>query len=190
MPATSASSPTASPPANNGPSAIVDTSLGSFTIQLYPSYAPKTVANFISLAKSGFYDHVVWHRIVPGFVIQTGDPNTKNGGGDRDSWGQGTSGTSVPFEGPPGNPLTNIAGSVAMASTGARVGGECQFYINLVNNPSLNGNYAVFGQVTSGMDVVNALAAVSFHTSPSSPYYGQPTDPSQALVLSVRIVGA
>lgn len=164
--------------------ALICTNLGQIEVELYPQDAPKTVANFISLAQQNFYNDLVWHRIVPGFVIQSGDPNTKNGGGVRSAWGQGTSGTSVPFE---NSTLTNVAGSVAMASTGAGVGGSSQFYINLVSNPSLNGNYAVFGQVISGMSVVNAIAAVPTYTSSSSPYYQQPVTPSSAYIISVTI---
>src|SRR6266849_9005861 len=84
--------------APKGTYAKINTSLGCIEVQLYPSAAPKTVANFVNLSQTGFYNNLVWHRIVPGFVIQTGDPNTRNGGGNKTAWGQGTSGTNVPFE--------------------------------------------------------------------------------------------
>jgi cyclophilin family peptidyl-prolyl cis-trans isomerase len=149
-------------------------------VQLFPASAPKTVANFVGLAKSGFYDNLVWHRIVPGFVIQTGDSKTKNGGGDRSLWGQGTSGTSVPFENDP--TLHNSAGYVAMASTGAGVGGSSQFYINLVDNSAaLDGKYAVFGIVINGMSVVQALGNIATNSSQ------QPVDASKAMMVSVTI---
>ena len=74
------------------------TTKGMIVVELYNNSAPKTVTNFVNLAKSHFYDNLVWHRIIPNFVVQTGDPNTKNGGGDRNTWGQGTSPQSVPFE--------------------------------------------------------------------------------------------
>jgi len=186
---TPCSSPTTSATTSGSSSeyALICTNLGLIEVELYLQDAPKTVANFISLAQAGDYNDLVWHRIVPGFVIQTGDPGTKNGGGNRSTWGQGDSGSNVPFEGPPANNLTNIAGSVALASTGAGVGGASQFYINLVNNPSLDGNYAVFGQVIGGMSVVNALAAVPIYTSSSSPYYDQPTSADSAYIVSVTI---
>jgi cyclophilin family peptidyl-prolyl cis-trans isomerase len=173
--------------------ALICTNLGLIEVELYPQYAPKTVANFISLAQAGDYNDLVWHRIVPGFVIQTGDPNTKNGGGDRSTWGQGDSGSNVPFEGPPNNNLTNIAGSVALASTGAGVGGASQFYINLANNAELNGNYAVFGQVINGMSVVNSLASVPLVDSTScksaSPTATacEPSDAASAYIVSITI---
>src|SRR5271155_3028176 len=143
-PCTSSSS-TSSTSGANGTYALICTNLGLIEVQLFPDQTPKTVANFVSLADSGFYNDLVWHRIVPGFVIQVGDPATKNGGGNRTTWGQGTSGTNIPFE---NSSLSNTIGTIAMASTGAGVGGSSQFYINLADNSaSLDGKYAVFGQV-------------------------------------------
>jgi cyclophilin family peptidyl-prolyl cis-trans isomerase len=127
-------------------------------VELFAQLTPKTVANFVNLSESGFYDNLVWWRIEPGFVIQTGDPTTRNGGGNRNTWGQGTSGVSIPFE--YSASLHNYAGYLGMASTGAGVGGSSQFYINLANNTSLDGKYAVFGKVVSGMAVVQAIGAV------------------------------
>jgi cyclophilin family peptidyl-prolyl cis-trans isomerase len=179
-PATSTSSGGA-----NGTYALICTNLGLVEVQLFPADAPQTVANFVKLANEGFYNDLVWHRIVPGFVIQAGDPNTKNGGGNRSTWGQGTSGTNIPFE---NNSLPEAVGALAMASTGSKVGGSSQFFINLVDNAaSLDGNYAVFGQVINGMSVVNALAKVPTNTTQSSPEYQQPLNPSQAYIVSVTI---
>jgi len=134
------------------------TTLGSFEVELFNNSAPKTVSNFLTLAKSGFYDNLTWHRIEKGFVIQIGDPNTRNGGGNRSLWGQGTSGTSVPFEYDPS--LHNYVGYLAMASTASKAGGSSQFYINLANNTRLDGNYSVFGRVISGMDAVYSIGNV------------------------------
>ena len=179
-PATSTSSGGA-----NGTYALICTNLGLIEVQLLPADAPQTVANFVSLANSGFYNDLVWHRIVPGFVIQAGDQNTKNGGGNRSTWGQGGSSTSVPFE---NSSLSNTSGTIAMASTGAGVGGRSQFYINLVDNSKgLDGNYAVFGQVINGMSVANALAKVSTNTNSTSPEYQQPINPASAYIVSVTI---
>jgi cyclophilin family peptidyl-prolyl cis-trans isomerase len=180
-PATSTSSGGA-----NGTYALICTNLGLIEVQLFPSDAPKTVANFVSLANQGFYTDLVWHRIYAGFVIQAGDPTTKNGGGNRSTWGQGTSGTNIPFE--TNSILHNTAGTIAMASTGAGVGGSSQFYINLADNSaSLDGKYTVFGTVINGMSVVNALAKVPIITDQSSPQYDQPVDPSSAYIVSVTI---
>src|SRR2546428_6936770 len=75
--------------APKGTYAKINTSLGCIEVQLYPSAAPKTVANFVNLSRTGFYNNLVWHRIVAGFVIQTGEPNTRKGGGDRSLLGNG-----------------------------------------------------------------------------------------------------
>src|SRR5713226_4601366 len=134
--------------------ATLDTTNGTIVVELYRAQAPKTVNNFVSLAQSNFYSYLVWHRIIATFVIQTGDPNTKNGGGDRNTWGQGTSGQSVPFE--YDSSLHNNVGYVAMASTGVGVGGSSQFYINVHDNSAaLDSKYAVFGKVIAGMDAAN-----------------------------------
>jgi len=139
-----------------------NTTLGSFDVELFYSLAPDTVANFVSLVDQGFYNGLVWHRIVPGFVIQTGDPTTRDGGGQRDTWGESGSCTYIPFEYAPS--LHNDEYYLGMASTGAGVGGSSQFYINLANNTSgsgnLDGKYAVFGKVINGTSVVQALGNV------------------------------
>src|SRR6266852_3052101 len=137
--------------------ATLNTTNGTIVVELYRAQTPQTVSNFVNLASQHFYDNLVWHRIIANFVIQTGDPNTKNGGGDRNTWGQGTSPQSVPFE--YDSSLHNNVGYVAMASTGAGVGGSSQFYINVNDNSAaLDGKYAVFGKVIVGMDAANALA--------------------------------
>lgn len=138
--------------------ARINTTLGSFDVELFNSLTPKTVANFVSLVNQGFYNSLVWHRIEPGFVIQTGDPMTRNGGGVRTDWGTNSSGVYIPFEYAPS--LSNKVGYLGMASTGSGVGGSSQFYINLANNTSLDGHYAVFGKVVTGMSVVQALGSV------------------------------
>jgi cyclophilin family peptidyl-prolyl cis-trans isomerase len=167
--------------------ATVNTSKGSFEIELFSSAAPKTVANFVSLSKSGFYDNLVWHRIVDTpnpFVIQTGDPLTRNGGGDRSLWGTGGSNTSVPLEIDPS--LHNDVGYLAMAHTAASTSATSQFYINLANNTNLDGSYTVFGKVISGMNVVDAIAATPVYTSGS--YLDQPIAP--VYVTSITILNS
>lgn len=134
------------------------TTLGSFDVELFYSLTPDTVTNFVNLVNQGFYNGLVWHRIQKGFVIQTGDPTTRNGGGQRDEWGETGSCAYIPFEYAPS--LHNDEYYLAMASTGEKVGGSSQFYINLANNTSLDGNYAVFGKVINGTSVVQALGGV------------------------------
>ena len=132
---------------NKPTTVILETNMGNIEMQIY-SQTPITSGNFLSLVNSGFYNGVIFHRIVPGFVIQGGDPT---------GTGMGGSGKSIPDEIVPG--LSNVRGAVAMANSGPNTGSS-QFFINLVNNKFLDGNYPVFGQVTSGMDVVDKIVAV------------------------------
>jgi cyclophilin family peptidyl-prolyl cis-trans isomerase len=182
---TSSSSSSTSSSAGTGNYAVLDTSQGTIVIQLFPQDAPKTVANFESLANSGFYNNLVWHRIVAGFVIQTGDPNTKGAiNSTRSTWGTGGSSTTIPFE---NSTLANDQGYVAMARGSSINSASSQFYINLVNNPSLTGQYAVFGKVVSGMSVVNAIAALPVYTNSATYTYDQPINAQGALLISVTI---
>lgn len=151
--------------------ARINTTFGSFEVELFPEAAPQTVANFANLSKSGFYDNLVWHRIVSGFVIQTGDPLTRNGGGNRSLWGTGGSSKTVPLE--TNASLHNYVCYLGMARSSDPNSGSSQFYINLANNTSLDGSYTVFGRVVSGMNVVNEIAAVPVNSSsqPVTPVY-------------------
>ncbi len=150
--------------------AKLDTSLGVIEIELYNSSAPKTVTNFVHLAQSGFYNNLVWHRVVMGFVIQTGVPSTRNGGGDKTKWGQEGSTQTVPLEIDP--KLHNYAGYVGLARTSDPNSGSSQFYINLSNssqNTALDGQYTIFGRVISGMDVALEIGNVPVDTSNDQP---------------------
>ncbi len=169
--------------------ATIHTSQGPIQIELYQSKTPKTVANFVNLAKTGFYNNLVWHRIVPGFVIQTGDPYTRGAvNSTRNIWGTGSSTPTVPQELDPS--LHNDAGYLGMARGGDINSASCQFYIVLVNHRDLdttNGGYAVFGKVTSGMDVVNRLASVPAYDQNIQTYGSQPIDALRAIMLNVTI---
>ena len=168
--------------------ATLNTSQGAIEVELYNSSAPKTVSNFVHLAQSGFYNSLVWHRIVSGFVIQTGDPNTLNGGGDPSKWGQGSSAQKVPLE-VSDTKLHNNVGYLAMARGSDPNSGSSQFFINLTNNPSLDGQYTVFGKVIKGLDV--ALAIGNLPVNPQCQQSGglqcQPTNTNQAMLISVTI---
>ncbi len=168
--------------------AQINTTEGAFDVELFYSLMPTTVTNFVHLVDQGFYNELVWHRIVPGFVIQTGDPTTKDGGGSRDTWGYTSACVKIPFEDNPS--LLNDEYYLAMASTGEGVGGSSQFYINLANNTSLNGNYAVFGKVINGTSVVNALG--SWPTEEVNMAGGgtqqEPVNP--VYVISIRMISA
>lgn len=163
------------------------TTRGVMDIELFQSKAPQTVANFVQLAESGFYDNLVWHRIVWNFVIQSGDPLTRNAGGNRSLWGTGGSNTSVPLE---VSSLQNNYGYIGLAHSSASTSGSSQFYINLNNNTNLDGQYTVFGYVTSGMNVALAISNATVYESQSSPYYQQPVDPSAYEIINVTILNS
>jgi len=133
----------------------METSAGMIELTLDDASAPITVANFVEYAKAGHYDGLVFHRVIPGFMIQ---------GGGMDSSLQPRK-TRAPIQNESDNGLSNRRGSVAMARTNAPHSATSQFFINTVNNTNLDGSgsrpgYAVFGEVTSGMDVVDAISAV------------------------------
>ena len=172
--------------------ARIDTTDGPVYVELFPACAPQTVANFVNLANSGFYDNLTWHRIVQGFVVQTGDPHSRGGHNDtRSSWGQGfTNATgltasdlaadhNVPLEVSRCSWIGNYQGYLGMARQSGDVNsGNTQFYVNLSNssaNLSLNGNYTAFGKVISGWGAVEAIAKSPLCQSPSCPS-GWPAD--------------
>jgi cyclophilin family peptidyl-prolyl cis-trans isomerase len=159
--------------------ATLSTNDGNIEVELYPALAPKTVANFISLAQSGFYKNLVWHRIVKGFVIQTGDPNSRNAGGNNNTWGQGGSLQTVPLE--IDSSLRNLSGYLGMARSSDPNSGSSQFYINLADNRSLDGNYTVFGKVITGMNVALTIGNV-----PVYPRSNQPINPVFLTDVTIR----
>lgn len=170
-----------------------NTTDGTFEVELFPACAPQTVANFVKLANSGFYNGQVWHRIVPGFVIQTGDNSTKGGlNSTRGTWGIGGTKPSVPLEWC--GWLHNYQGYLGMAHTSGSTLAGSQFYINLSNstaNLSLDGNYTVFGKVVSGWSVVQALAKSPLCLPPSCPSTWQADEPlPPVFVNSIVIQGS
>ena len=135
--------------------AVIKTTKGDITIKLFRDKAPLTTTNFLNLAKAKFYDGIVFHRVVPNFVIQVGDPNTKDPNSNLPP-GSGGPGYSIADEFDPD--LTHSkAGMVSMANAGPNTGGS-QFFITLAPTPHLDNVHSVFGEVISGMDVVNSIA--------------------------------
>jgi cyclophilin family peptidyl-prolyl cis-trans isomerase len=128
----------------------VETNLGTFKIKLYPDEAPKTVAQIKELVGKGFYDGIIFHRIIAGFVIQGGDPT---------GTGTGGSGKSIPDEFN-NNLKHNKKGMVAMANSGRPNSQDSQFYITLAPLEFLDGKYTVFGEVIDGMDVITKIGNV------------------------------
>jgi peptidyl-prolyl cis-trans isomerase B (cyclophilin B) len=126
--------------------ATMDTNRGKIEIQLFPEHAPKTVNNFVFLAREGFYDGVAFHRVINDFMVQGGDPT-----------GSGRGGPGYRFEDETrGNPLRHETGVLSMANAGPNTNGS-QFFITHSPQPHLDGKHTVFGKVTSGMDVVNTI---------------------------------
>jgi peptidyl-prolyl cis-trans isomerase B (cyclophilin B) len=139
------------------PNATFQTNKGSFVVELYPEDAPGTVANFEKLVRDGYYDGIVFHRVIPEFVVQGGDPHTKELPLDNPRVGTGGPGYTIKCE-TKGNPRTHVEGALSMAHAGKDTGGS-QFFIVLNENNTrhLNGVHTVFGRVTEGMDVVKQL---------------------------------
>ncbi len=124
------------------PKAVIEMDAGKIVIEFYDKDAPSTVANFVKLAKQGYYDGLTFHRVVPGFVVQGGDPKGNGSGGP---------GYTIKDE---FNSRKHLTGTVAMARTPAPNSAGSQFYITLAPQPPLDGKYTVFGQVVEGMDLV------------------------------------
>jgi len=136
------------------PTAIIETSKGTFKIRLFRQLAPITVANFVDLAGKSFYNGLIFHRFEPGFCIQGGDPSGTGMGSYTDPATHQT--RVVPLEVSP-KLSHNAPGVVALARSADPNSGSCQFYITLAATPFLDGHYAIFGGVLSGMDVVQQL---------------------------------
>ncbi len=148
------------------PIAVFTTNKGIFEVELYADQMPITTKNFIKLAEDGFYDGTKFHRVIDGFMIQGGDPNSKTD--NIATYGQGGPGYTIQDEFVSGENLTNTRGSIAMANTGQPNSGGSQFFINTVDNtgldfdkPPFSSKHPVFGRVVSGMEVVDAISSVT-----------------------------
>lgn len=134
--------------------AIIQTRLGDIVIAFFPEVAPNHVNNFIELADKGFYDGTIFHRIIPGFMIQGGDPNSKDQ--DRNRHGTGGPGYSVKAE---FNDKSHKRGILSMARSAHPDSAGSQFFICVSDAPHLDGQYTVFGEVTSGIDTVDKIVS-------------------------------
>ena len=165
----------------DNPMVVIETSMGNITVELYPDRAPKSVENFLSYVKDGFYDGTVFHRVIRGFMIQgvglTADLARKP--------------TRVPVENEASNGLKNQRGTLAMARTAEVNSATSQFFINTVNNGALDHKgmgandygYCVFGKVMEGMDVVDKIEKVE--TGTKSGYRDVPVE--AVVIKSVRL---
>ena len=135
----------------------IKTNKGDITIDFFDTLTPNTVNNFVKLAKSGFYNDVKFHRIIKNFMIQGGDPLTKDDT-QKHKWGTGDPGYKFDDEIGPAN--SNGIGTISMANAGRNTNGS-QFFINVADNHFLNTKHTSFGQVVDGMDVVTAIATTA-----------------------------
>ena len=161
------------------PKVRVTTTEGAFTLRLRPDIAPLTVANFLEYVEAGFYDGTVFHRVIPGFMIQ-------GGGFDQNLDKQDT---RAPIVNESRQTAKNLRGTIAMARTQHPDSATAQFFINLVDNPHLNATssrpgYAVFGSVTDGMGVVDAIARIQ--TTRARGMSDVPLDP--VIIESMRLI--
>ena len=154
--------------------AIIETKFGDIELRFFPDVAPNHVSNFIELAKKGFYDGTIFHRIIPGFMIQGGDPNSKSP--DKSTHGTGGPGYTVKAE---FNDKPHKAGTLSMARSASPDSAGSQFFICVADSPFLDRQYTVFGEVASGMDVVNKIVSQS----------GDANDnPNKRIEMKVKII--
>jgi peptidyl-prolyl cis-trans isomerase B (cyclophilin B) len=157
------------------PQAIIETKFGSMEMRFFPDKAPKHVENFMKLAKSGLYDKTIFHRVIPGFMIQGGDPNTKDET-NKAQYGMGGPGYRVKAE---FNDRPHVRGTVSMARSSDPDSAGSQFFIVVKDTPHLNGKYTVFAEVVKGMEVADKIVS-------------QPRDardnPLERIEMTVKIV--
>lgn len=188
-PSPSAACPTAAPTAAQAQTILADagqaavkTNKGDFTMELYGDRAPIATANFVALARCGFYDGISFHRVIAGFVIQAGDPQTKSNHDDFQGLGTGGPGYEFEIE-PPASDLSYDPYVVAMAND-TRTNGS-QFFIDLADlDQQLARSYTIFGKVTAGTDVIDKIGALPVN----DPRIGVPLDP--AIIESITVQAA
>ena len=158
----------------SGTKAIIETKFGNITLKFFPDVAPGHVKNFIDLAKKGFYDGTTFHRVIPGFMIQGGDPNSKDA--NKSKHGQGGPGYTIKAE---FNDKPHKRGTLSMARAGHPDSAGSQFFICVKDSPFLDKQYTVFGEVESGIEVVDKIVS-------------QPRDrndnPDERVEMKVKIV--
>jgi len=158
--------------AETNPVIVMKTSKGDITVELDQARAPVSTKNFLSYTDAKFYDGTIFHRVIPGFMIQ--------GGGLIPDFQEKPA--RPPIKNEAANGLKNLRGTIAMARGNDFNSATCQFYINHVDKPGLDGQYAVFGKVIKGLDVVDAIAAV-----PTGTIKGYENAPRQSVtIISVR----
>jgi cyclophilin family peptidyl-prolyl cis-trans isomerase len=148
------------------PTAVLETSLGNMTVELFVDKMPITAKNFIKLAKRGFYDGLHFHRVISGFMVQFGCPHSRDPNSPDAGTGDGPDGC-IPDEHPANAKLSNEPGTLSMANTGEPNSGSCQFFINSAHNHYLDfftpgpSKHPVFGRVTHGIDVLKKIESAT-----------------------------
>lgn len=170
--------PPPTPPPSTNEVAIIKTSEGDMVLEFYPDVAPNHVANFKKLARSGFYDGQCFHRVIAGFMIQGGDPNTKDDN-KKDQWGQGGPGYTINAE---FNSKHHARGVLSMARTSDPNSAGSQFFICHGDCGQLDGQYTVFGKLIKGYDVLDKIA--------TTPTEGPDRPVKRMDIVSVKIVPA
>ena len=158
----------------SGTKAIIETKFGNITLKFFPDVAPGHVKNFIDLAKKGFYDGTTFHRVIPGFMIQGGDPNSKDA--NKSKHGQGGPGYTIKAE---FNDKPHKRGTLSMARAGHPDSAGSQFFLCVKDSSFLDKQYTVFGEVESGIDVVDKIV--------SQPRDGN-DNPNDRIEMKVKIV--
>jgi len=159
---------------------LITTNEGTFMIELFPEDAPNTVNNFLKLVESGYYDGIVFHRIIPGFMIQAGDPNTIGSDSNRNTWGQGGPGYSINEE---FNTIQHDRGIVSMARSQHVDSAGSQFFIMHKDDNRLDGKYTVFGRLVPGLpQALNQIANLPTNAN------NQPIDASRATIIKTSII--
>ncbi|MBF0565769.1 MAG: peptidylprolyl isomerase [Nitrospirae bacterium] len=159
-----------------GQQAVIKTKFGDMTVKFFPDVAPNHVDNFIELAKKGFYNGTTFHRVIPGFMIQGGDPNSKDT--DKSTHGAGGPGYNVKNE---FNDKPHKRGIVSMARAASPDSAGSQFFICVADSPFLDHQYTVFGEVVKGMDVADKIVS-----QPRDPR----DNPNERIEVTVEIVKA
>ncbi|RJP79380.1 MAG: peptidylprolyl isomerase [Candidatus Zixiibacteriota bacterium] len=154
--------------------AIIDTRFGRIVLEFFPDVAPNHVANFKKLAREGFYDGTTFHRVIPGFMIQGGDPNSKDE--NRANDGSGGPGYSINAE---FNSKKHVKGTLSMARSQDPNSAGSQFFITVADVPHLDGQYTVFGRVIQGQEVADQIVAVPRDARDN------PTEPVQMQKVSI-----
>ena len=158
------------------PRAVIETRFGEIEVEFFSSKAPGHVDNFLKLARKGFYDGTTFHRVIPGFMIQGGDPNTKDLKAPRERHGTGGPGYNIKAE---FNDTKHARGVLSMARAASPDSAGCQFFVCVKDSGFLDGQYTAFGRVVRGMEVADKIV--------SAPRDGR-DNPTERIEMKVRVV--